>query len=106
MRIEKHIKESDTVEFVKQAEIATKKVLLSSKIPYKGHKLFEVNLSNGSIIIPEYESVDAELSGTIHNRVIQKPGCMYILALNKKNAIKKVKKHFIEMERRTLAGRN
>lgn len=60
----------------------------------KGHKVFEYNLKTDSIGIPQREIVyntDGQTgTETILGRIITKPDCLYIPALNRKNAIRKI----------------
>jgi len=64
---------------------------------HKGHTLYEINLETGETTKAEYVQVDMELTKvgvspnlqTVHKKVITKPNCIYISALNIKNAAKK-----------------
>lgn len=59
--------------------------------PKPGHSLFELDVNTGRITKPEikisYVFVGNERK-TLRRKVIQKPGCLYVTALNKKNSIK------------------
>lgn len=58
--------------------------------PQKGHSLFELNVKTGII-----SNIQANLTAAGSNRkkLITQPHCLYITALNKKNAAK----HFTKM---------
>lgn len=87
----------------KQTELSVKKkkeidyILLGSLRPQKGHKLFECNLLTGIVNEAKYHN----RKDTIHynsikyvetKKLIIHPDCIYIPALNVKNAIKKFTK--------------
>lgn len=56
----------------------------------KGHTLFEINLHTGDVVKAEYVEVNLELLGeNVRKKVITKPDCIYISALNIQNAAKK-----------------
>ena len=66
--------------------------------PHRGHTLFEVSVKTGFIRKAQFEQTDqffnAEQKGKNISRtkVICNEGCIYVSALNEKNAIKKLKK--------------
>ena len=69
-------------------------VLLGSLRPHKGHKLFECNLLTGLIKEAEYEAKKDtikynQISYVESKKLIIHPDCIYIPALNLKNAKKK-----------------
>jgi desulfoferrodoxin (superoxide reductase-like protein) len=62
--------------------------------PHRGHTLFEVNLATGEIEPAEFQQQDYVVGSDINSgggrkKVIMKPDCVYISALNKRNALKK-----------------
>ncbi len=62
--------------------------------PHRGHTLFEVNLATGKIDTAEFQQKDYVVgsdlnSGEARKKVIMKQDCVYISALNKRNALKK-----------------
>lgn len=91
--------ESDKVVIVGQNEQAFQEVKWQIK-PQKGHILFQINLETGDCTPAEYEEVNVELSRlgaeanlkTVRKKVITKPNCIYISALNIQNAAKKFAK--------------
>jgi len=94
--------ESDKVVIVGQNEKKFEVVKWQIK-PHKGHTLFEINLQTGDAKPAEYEQIDMELSRigdspnlqTVRKKVITKPHCIYISALNIQNAAKKFAKKAI-----------
>lgn len=101
--------ESDKVVIVGQNEkkFATPKWNI---VPKKGHTLFEINMETGDVRIPEYEQINLQINDMgqapvnmhlqvlavgkgipqqeIKKKLITKPGCIYISALNIQNAAK------------------
>jgi hypothetical protein len=61
--------------------------------PHKGHKLFEINLKEGTCSPAEFVQQDyvvgKDNQGAAHKKVLVKPDCVYVSALNKENAIRK-----------------
>ncbi len=89
MNIEGKEIQEDKVVNVKQAE-HPKEVKWSIQKLHKGHTLFEIDLANYSIFPATYEDVSTNIvTGGIKRKVIQKPNCIYVGALNQKNALKK-----------------
>ena len=68
--------------------------------PKKGQKVWEYNVVTGQTIPATFEPIietlkhDDLLTGERHasKRIIQKIDCLYVVALNKKNALKKFRK--------------
>lgn len=103
-------KVKDKIEITKQQQAEIQKVLDSKIIPHKNHKVFEVNLKDGTIKEAEYvppqttiywwealeiyhkkkiKTVNLNSPQTItKSEIIRKENCLYIPALNKKNVIK------------------
>lgn len=75
------------------AQVAPEKKLLSSHLLSRGHTLFECDTRTGVVSPVVYEETKAEfkpnMKYTVRKKVNQKEGCVYIGALNKKNALKK-----------------
>ena len=58
-----------------------------------GGKIFEYNISTGELIEAIYEETDIITLGMSGKRkLLTKKGCLYVEALNKKNAIKRMKR--------------
>lgn len=57
-----------------------------------GHSLFEYNVKTDNLSVVELKinSVDIT-SKDLHLRMVTNPDCLYVTALNRKNAIKKIR---------------
>lgn len=67
----------------------------SSKL-HKGLILFEVNVQTHEInpaLVKQVAVIDLKSVTSNRHVVITKPGCMYVQAINKANALRKFKKH-------------
>ena len=78
--------EPDKTEIVAEVPVKTQKLIHSIK-PYKGHTLFAINPITGKCSEAEYESITANISGAVRKKVIAEANCVYISALNKRNAL-------------------
>jgi|GEM_PF-2617850 len=87
--------EQDKPEVVAQIPVKTEKLIHSIR-PHKGHTLFEINPVTGKCVPAVFESIDttfplnkaaAKIKIGVRKKVIAKPDCLYISALNKKNAL-------------------
>jgi len=88
------IKEEQEIELSIKKKQEIDYILLGSLRPQKGHKLFECNLSTGVVKEAEFDlSTDTVLyhhwSFVENKKLIIHPDCIYIPALNLKNAKKK-----------------
>lgn len=87
--------EADKLAFKQEAQIKETVVLKKSILNHKGLTLFEINTDTFEVCEAEYESVGAQLNpdfigGVRVNKVVRrKQNCAYVLALNKKNAMRK-----------------
>ena len=77
----------DQTELHSQKEIEKKKVFLGSATVRPGHRCFEVNTKTNDIVEAEYK-YEATYGKATKKTVTTKEDCVYILALNKKNALK------------------
>lgn len=82
------LEEQDKMEVVATKPDKTQKLIHSIR-PHKGHTLFEINPITGKCKEAVYEKTDVEFgkNGMVHKKVIRNNGCVYISALNKKNAL-------------------
>lgn len=93
--LEHYSKINEDIQVVKPIKKELK--LLGSLKPQKGHKCFEINLNTNEISEATYvESEIVVLTSNadykINRKVNVKQDCIYITALNKENAIKKLNK--------------
>lgn len=113
-------KEQDKLEFVKQQQVEIQKILDYKIIPHENHLLFEFNLKDKSLQLAEFlppktlvswnealemyykrviSKVNITRPSTItKSELIKKDGCIYISALNEKNALKIIKRDFNYLE--------
>jgi hypothetical protein len=63
-------------------------------LPKKGQTIWEINLETEEITEAEYEKTTVAIlnADPVPKKIIQKIGCIYIPAINKKNALKKFRK--------------
>jgi hypothetical protein len=103
LKLDKHIKESDKIEIVGQAEKKHQVSKIGTIRPHKGHTLFQINLESGEVTEAEFDRQDVDfkelkkeessrLKPGVIKKVVVKKGCIYVSALNKTNAIKKFAK--------------
>ncbi|AVR47247.1 hypothetical protein C7S20_19425 [Christiangramia fulva] len=112
-----HAKIDEPTEEVRKKEVEKKQKLLGSKKVHKGHTLYEINLKEHTIVEATFEKEVADYEkeakpvkkqlgivqfkdghrkvmidnfDRISKKVIKKPNCIYISALNKKNLKKKL----------------
>lgn len=92
---------SDKIEIVKQQQKKTEIKFSHSIKPHKGHTLFEINTITFEIKKAIFRTKDAcylkAIRGELFSKkdVIMNENCVYISALNEKNAFKKL---FKELE--------
>ena len=96
---ETEIKKVDKIEIVKQTSIEKKTVFIGTAYPKKGHTMFEVNLKEKTIVVAEFDipttfEYNPSVTGTKKSskKIIKKPDCIYVSALNKKNVDKILKR--------------
>lgn len=91
----------DKIELVKQTEAETQRVLVAQIRPQKNHILFEFDLINKEVRRAEFTKSkivsyeDAMIGGRSERKEVDgKEGCVYISAMNEKNAWKKFRKQY------------
>jgi hypothetical protein len=95
-------KESDKIENVKQTKQETQFNKIGSLKPKKNHKLFEINISEKTIVLAEFQKLDTAIKWeyavkgliSVNKKVMIKENCLYISAMNKKNVIKILRRDF------------
>ena len=96
MKIEDQPRRKDEISIVKEVKKDIQKLFVGSLKPKKGHTLFEINIKEKTIEIAEFDEtptinyLDAMQGKYLakRNKVTKKENCIYISALNKKNALK------------------
>jgi len=95
MKIEQF--KTDKDKLVISAEIPNKRGIeyIGTLKPQKGHTLFEMNVVTQEIVIAKFEDIVIDFNSALKGnyskkqKVIINPNCIYVTALNKKNAAKK-----------------
>jgi hypothetical protein len=94
MKLENEIAETDKILDVRQVEVDKKLNFIGTIVPQRGHTLFEVNLKTSKIDLAVFEIIDISFDDASKEKflkkrkLIQKPDCLYISALNVKNVYK------------------
>jgi hypothetical protein len=85
----------DQIEIVKQVNVKKGVKLQSRILPGDGHNCFEFNIESNELRKAEIKReaiIDINKKTSTVNKVMMKDGCIYITALNAKNAVKKLMK--------------
>ena len=89
--------QKDVIEIVKQTKQEKKQVLIGTIRPHQNHLLYELNTKTGVVELAKFKVDDIVFSDTKDverkKKVIVNESCLYVTALNIKNA----KKKFIKM---------
>ena len=96
MRTIEPIETAENDKQVIQAEIKKNIKFIGGFKKIKGLKLFEFNAKNFTLEEAKYKESAVKIGEgeVIHHKVIYKEDCVYIQALNKKNAYKKIAKSY------------
>jgi tRNA(Ile2) C34 agmatinyltransferase TiaS len=89
---------SDKVEIHAQKQVEKKTVKLGESFLRSGHTCFEINTKTLECQPAKYEPT-ATFNGGVKSVIIVKEDCVYVNALNKKNALKVYKRDFVGMDR-------
>ncbi len=93
---DKPIPQTEEIEIVSQKEVEAK-VVIGNISMHKGHTMFEVNFTTGSIVPAKYEEVTVSFeTGAAKRKILCNDNCIYVPCLNIKSAKKKVAKYIIE----------
>lgn len=101
MKLDEKEIQKDTVRIVNQKEVNKQEIQWTIPVLPKGHTLWEINLVTGEIRTAVYEddvNVEIKILGKASNfkeikkKVKQQNNCIYVGALNLKNALKKFEK--------------
>jgi tRNA pseudouridine-54 N-methylase len=93
-------KQQDKTEITKQAKKDIQRILVGSTKPKRNHTVFEINLTEKTIEKVKFERntiiyfSDALQQKTENKSISIKENCIYVSALNKKNAFKILKRDF------------
>lgn len=94
-------KEKDKIEVSQEKQIEYQLIYQGTIVPHEGHTLYEIDLKTKEINEAEYQHQDYVFDPEWHpskklkvdSKVIMNEGCVYVSALNKKNALKKFEKN-------------
>lgn len=93
--LDKPVLIKEKVEVFAQKEIEKQLKLIGHIRPHKGQTVFEINCSTAEIKKAEFKTVDvhfnlaAKKDFSPHKKIVANENCIYIVALNKANALKK-----------------
>lgn len=79
----------------KVQKLQTELTLIDSVKKIPGHQLFELNVDSGELSLADVKTevkLGSNLLPVYHNSIVIKPRCIYVQALNRKNAEKKILK--------------
>lgn len=80
--------QKDEIKTVTQKQVEKRKVHLGSAMVRPGHRCFEINKDTLEVSEVEY-NISATFNNGVKKEINIKENCAYIIALNKKNALKK-----------------
>jgi hypothetical protein len=87
---------SDQTELVKLTQARAEEKFVKRFKPHTGHTMFEINKVTGDVCVAEFENKALSFDKALNNdvsgskKIIMKPDCIYVSALNIKNALKKM----------------
>lgn len=87
----KEIENHSTIQEVEERQIKKGEKFKGSFKIYPGHIVFELDLSNGLMTKAVMDVAINSITGAKRMKLVQKKNCIYVTALNQKNAIKKFK---------------
>lgn len=97
----------DQVTNNRQTQQEQKKVVIEQLIPKRGQNLYELDLQSDKIKTIDWHTADTihytckNNINIIHNKIKARNGCIYCLAINEKNAIRKFIKMIDNAKRET-----
>jgi hypothetical protein len=65
---------------------------IASMRPQPGQNIYKYDTATKKITVltaDDFEKVDIEIGGQVNKKLVMKKGCLYVVALNRKNAAKK-----------------
>lgn len=87
--------DKDKIEIVNQEQENYQLNNLGSLLLKNGMKIFEINIKEKTIEDAQYDDeVYKVFEKTTNRKIIVKENCVYITAINKKNAVRKFKQQF------------
>lgn len=96
--IQNHNKEEAVIE---QQQLERREKFEQRIIPHKGHKIWMYNMDTGKLSLTEFDNVPTidwdnakNKRYPIYRKVFKKENCIYLSALNRKNAEKVLKRDY------------
>lgn len=81
----------DKVKIVNQQQVEKKKILIKTQTFHPNQRCFEINIKTREIKEADYKHA-ATFDNGYKKSIDMREGCEYIIAINKKNALKKYNK--------------
>lgn len=86
--------QKDKQEISVQKKQQKEKELIGQIKPKPGHRIFEINTETGKVQEATFtQEINFSLTGKNNKQIFVQPKCIYISALNKKNAVKHYTNH-------------
>jgi hypothetical protein len=83
-------------------EVPKEKILIASIRPQKGQFLWQFNLRTKELKKREDFHSTAQYNGGARKKIDREPDCLYVVAINKENAARKLNKLIDELEKQKL----
>lgn len=90
------LKTPEAIEVAVPEEQKTQVKYLGSIIPKRGHRIWEVNTTDNSVLLAEFVTQNVDLGKVmdgsqprVSKKILVKQDCVYVSALNKQNALKR-----------------
>lgn len=94
-QLKPHDNQKDPVVQVSQKEEEKTEKMVGQLKPHRGHTIFEYNKETGSLIKATFDDVVFDITKEKQQkRITINENCVYISALNLKNAAKKIAKYY------------
>jgi hypothetical protein len=93
--LDQHLKKQERVEIIAQQQKEHQKLLVGKIIPKRGHAIWQINTETLEVSVPDYSNTVLEYEAAISKdfsrvaEIVILDNCVYISALNAKNALKK-----------------
>lgn len=96
------INTKERTEEIREVQEKRKETYVGSVTPQRGHRMFEYDIETKALIDAVFEQQDIVWNPNVdqvtpRRKIVMKPNCLYVSALNKKNAIKHLKKRGYEV---------
>lgn len=92
-QLEKHL--IPRIEKQVDKEVRKEKKYIASMQPHPGQHIFKYNIQEKELSVisaEDFEKTTVDINGKVNKKLAIQKGCIYVVAINKKNATKKVLK--------------